>query len=183
MGRNSIDLLTLVETSKEIKLKVANPTEKKDKVTKDQTEKTIERFNEHQKIGDPTKAAVILAIALQSGAVSSRKGNKFIKKIDDFTITSEDVTLCVHTGCTKDTTSRSFARANGNLIFQISKIQNVQGNLTTAFQRNYTKEWDEISDPDKNFWASDFQGSTPECPEAIRALINKQYKDKFKPTK
>lgn len=173
----------LLNDVKEIKLKKAAPAAKSDKISKEQTEKVISKFDEMQKIGNPAKAAVVLMVALQCGAVSSRKGNKFLKKIDEHTITSEDVTLAVHTGCTKDTTSRAFARANGKLIFDISKMQDVPGNLVIIFERNYSKEWDAIKDADKKYWASDFQGSTPECPEDIRALINKQYTEKFKSNK
>ena len=43
----------------------------------------------------------------------------------------------------------------------------------------FPEEWKSISDENKIFWASDFQGSNESCPEEIRNLINKQYQSQF----
>jgi hypothetical protein len=46
-------------------------------------------------------------------------------------------------------------------------------------EKNYPQDWNSITDPDKDYWASDFQSSTIECPDGIKFLIRKNYQELF----
>lgn len=172
----SNDLLEQV-ISKE--LKVTAKKKERQKHTPEQFKKTVESFGSITKINDNAKAGAILLLSLQLGGVASRKGNRFSTEIEGHVVDNEDITTAIHSGCSKDTTPRAFARSFANEIFSISKNSKISGNIAKKLASKLTEDWNKIENPDKDFWASDFQSENPNCPKEIRELINKQYTMQF----
>jgi hypothetical protein len=169
----------IISSLGEIKVKVTTQKKEKMKLTKENFNNTCKTFSDIMKVNDPKKAGVMLLLALQMGGVAARKGNRFSTEIDEKKIDQEDILLAIHTGCSKDTTPRAFARNFANEIQYYSSLNNVPGNIIKKIESLFPEEWKSISDENKIFWASDFQGSNESCPEEIRNLINKQYQSQF----
>lgn len=160
-------------------VRVTSTKKEKQKLTSENLQKTIDIFAGITKISDKNVAGATLLIGLQLGGVASRKGNKFTAEIDGIKIDQEDIVTAIHGGCTKDTTARGFARNFANEIFQVSKLNKIPGNITKKLTTNYPEQWGKITETNKEFWASDFQGQNEDCPTEIRALINLQYQAQF----
>ena len=163
----------------DIKVKLTTQKKEKTKLTNENFNNTCKTFSDILKINDQKKAGVMLLLALQMGGVAARKGNKFSTEIDEKKIDQEDILLAIHTGCSKETTPRAFARNFANEIQHFASLNSVPGNIIKKIETLFPVEWAAISDPNKIFWASDFQGSNENCPEEIRNLINKQYQSQF----
>ena len=169
---------SLIEQMKEIRVK--RTTISKKELTENELNNTINSFNEILKNDNLAQSGAYLLLALQAGAVASRKGNNFSIEMDNKKITSEMINTAIKENCPKTTTNRSFARNFGTEIFEISKTNKIEGNIAKKLQNLYPKEWENIQNKDKIYWASDFQGDNENCPLEIRSLIHKQYETLFK---
>ena len=76
---------------------------------------------------------------------------------------------------------RQFARTFASRIMNRSKSMAEPGFLVKQLTTNYKAQWDAIEDPDKQYWAADFQHDNPDCPEEIRDLLKLRYQDRYRP--
>ena len=83
---------------------------------------------------------------------------------------SKIISGSIRSSC-KNASPRMFPRQLGATIFKISKVYKVPGKLKIRFKKLSPKEWNSILDEDKEYWASDFQSSTPECPGPFQGQL------------
>jgi hypothetical protein len=127
---------------------------------------------------DTQSAIIATAITLQKGGCNSSKNTQITTTFNGISIDSKTINGLIRTAC-RNSSPRSFARQIALEIFKISKNYKVPGNLKIKLEKNYPQEWNSIVDPDKDYWAADFQSSTPDCPDSIKFLIRKNYQEMF----
>jgi len=179
-SENKTALSQLFETAANIEVKLEETKSKT--IPEDQIQTVIDLVQTKANFKDKNQAVVALAITLQKGGCNSNKNTNITTTIEDASIDSKTIANFIRSNC-KNASPRSFARQIGNEIFKICKKQKIVGNLKIRLEKNYPDEWKSITDPDKDYWASDFQSSTMECPDGVKFLIRKNYTELFQTQK
>lgn len=134
----------------------------------------------------------IIAISMQKGGVNTKQGGgksnrnkvnipfKFGPPGSEKEISTSKVNSLILSQIS-NIKIRQFARAYATLIMKRSKTFSEPGFLVKQLSENYKEIWDAIEDPDKQYWAADFQHDNVDCPEAIRDLLKLRYQDRYKP--
>lgn len=120
-----------------------------------------------------------IAILLQKGGCNANRNTSITISFDNKTIGSKEVNTIIRNNC-KNITPRAFARAIAKEIFEISKFYDVPGNIAIKIKRTQPEAWDRITEPDKEYWASDFQLNTEGIPPPIANLIQVNYQNSFR---
>ena len=131
-------------------------------------------------------AWVAIAASCQLGGVNDRKtGKKAVNitfEVNGIKVTNQKINGLIKNQYPKNTI-RQFAKAVGIYIFKTCKDQDIPGFLVIDLERNYTDAWENISDEDKTYWATDFYTHTEECPTEIRNLLRSRYENRYKTRK
>lgn len=143
-----------------------------------QITETVGIIRENFNLEDNATAFYGMATLLQKGGCNSNKNTNIIIDIAGKKMESKVVATLIRQKC-KNASPRQFARQIADQIFAVSKNANIPGNLKIRLEKQYTKQWNEIQNPDKDYWASDFQSSNPNCPDGIKFLIRQNYQDTF----
>jgi hypothetical protein len=174
---DTTSLNSLVEQAKA--LTITATTENRKMIPLDQITQTLGLVRENYELADDASALYVTAISLQKGGCNSNKNTNIILTVDGKKIESKIISGFIRQKC-KNASPRQFARQLANEIFEISKHTKTSGNLKIRLEKLYTKQWNDIIDPDKDYWASDFQSNNPKCPDGIQFLIRQNYQETFR---
>jgi hypothetical protein len=174
---DTTDLKSLVEQAKA--LTITATTDNTKMIPSEQINQTLGLVRENYQLADDASALYVTAISLQKGGCNSNKNTNIILTVDEKKIESKIIAGFIRQKC-KNASPRQFARQLANEIFEISKHTKTSGNLKIRLEKLYTKQWNDIIDPDKDYWASDFQSNNPKCPDGIKFLIRQNYQETFR---
>lgn len=118
-----------------------------------------------------------LFATLQAGGTNKNKRSNVKITIQGVSFESKTINKYITTHL-RDFTPRQFAVYFRDVIFRVSKAQNITGNAYVSLRRQYSHLLTEAAD-DEKFWAADFQLDNENCPEYIRIALRKRYNDKF----
>ena len=118
-----------------------------------------------------------LFATLQAGGTNKNKRSNVRITIQGVSFESKTINKYI-TNRLQDFTPRQFAVYFRDVIFRVSKAQNITGNAYVSLRRQYSHLLTEAVD-DEKFWAADFQLDNENCPEYIRIALRKRYNDKF----
>ena len=131
-----------------------------------------------------TQTITIIAIIYQLGGINvSRKTNikrSFTLDNNTIDVESKRINSILRMSLNNKATPRQVAKYMANVIFEAAKLYKIHGNCHAYFTRNYYEEYKKITNPDKCFWASDFQSDNENCDPQIKRLLNKRYEDNFR---
>lgn len=174
MEESTLQSLLTASTNLEPKIN----TKTKSDIPEDQILKTVGLIREQFNLKSNELAFTGIAILLQKGGCNSNKNTNIVITIDDKSMDSKSTNKIIREIC-KGATPRSFARQHGKTIFEISKKHKIVGNIALKIQRNYPEAWNRITNPDKEYWASDFQTDTEGIPPEVANLIQTNYEAGF----
>ena len=161
-----------------IALNITVKTETIKEIPKEQIDSTISLIRENYKLESDASAFYGTAIIMQKGGCNSNKNTNIVIEMQGSKLESKTIGGFIRTKC-KNASPRQFCRQIADQIFEIAKHSKTPGNLKVRLEKQYTKQWNEIQDPDKEYWASDFQSSNPNCPDGIKFLIRQNYQETF----
>jgi hypothetical protein len=148
-----------------------------DKVVPHETFQKILNDIKNQYNVEPHVALLGLFATLQAGGTNKNKRSNVKITIQGVNFESKTINKYITTHL-RDFTPRQFAVYFRNIIFRVSKAQNITGNAYVSLRRQYSHLLTEAVD-DEKFWAADFQLDNENCPEYIRIALRKRYNDKF----
>jgi hypothetical protein len=187
--KNDLDLFEQIEQD----IPTNNEVEKKEtsqisKVTDNQIKDISKAVASGYGFDSDIEGFDIIAISMQKGGVNMKQnGNKSNRnKVNiPFKYGGKDILTSKVNGYILNTLPnykiRQVARALATSIFKRSKIYGEEGFLLKQLNENYKKQWEAIKDPNKNYWATDFQHMNEDCPEAIREILKLRYQDRYTP--
>jgi len=141
-------------------------------------EKGTTQSGKPPKITDEQATVIIAAHLQQGGTARSCDGNTSVTifgRTVKLATLRKSLKLAGHKG-----SERKLARAMASTIFYVCSELNLEGNLSSKLTRLNPERT--FSDTEK-IWLSDFQCDNPECPPALRQLINKSFGSSQKPNR
>ncbi|MFB6225110.1 MAG: hypothetical protein ABEI13_01495 [Candidatus Paceibacteria bacterium] len=126
---------------------------------------------------EPHVALLGLFATLQAGGTNKNKRSNVRIAIQNTNFESKTVNKFI-TKHLRNFTPRQFAVYFRDIIFRVSKAQNITGNAYVSLRRQYSHLLTEAVE-DEKFWAADFQLDNENCPEYIRVALRQRYNDKF----
>jgi len=131
----------------------------------------------------------IICISMQKGGVNTKQGggksnrNKVSIPFNygEKNITTSQVNKYILSAL-PNLKIRQVARSLATRIKLRSVLYKQEGFLVKQLLELYPKQWEAITDPEKRYWAADFQHDNEDCPEEIRNLLKLRYQDRYKPT-
>jgi hypothetical protein len=170
-------LTAILTAAKSLTPKIA--TESAKQIPEDMVIETLGLIREQFNLPDNNYALIALCILLQKGGCNANKTTNIVIILENKNIDSKTVNKIIRDTC-KNFTPRALARQLGKEIFEIAKLHQIPGNLALKLQRTYPDAWNRITNPEKTYWASDFQVNTDGCPPEMANLIQTNYENNFK---
>ncbi|RRR13083.1 hypothetical protein CVV73_26795, partial [Enterobacter hormaechei] len=103
---------------------------------------------------------------IQAGGTNKNKRSNVKITIQGVNFESKTINKYITTHL-RDFTPRQFAVYFRNIIFRVSKAQNITGNAYVTLRRQYSHLLTETVD-DEKFWAAHSQLDNENCPDYIR---------------
>lgn len=156
----------------------SSPLEVRDRVDKDVPREVFQKILndiKNQYNVESYVALLGLFATLQAGGTNKNKRSNVKITIQGISFESKTINKYI-TNHLRDFTPRQFAVYFRDVIFRVSKAQNITGNAYVSLRRQYSHLLTEVAD---DFWAADFQLDNENCPAYIRAALRARYNDKF----
>lgn len=117
---------------------------------------------------------------LQLGGTNTNKKSSIKVTIGNNTFDSKGIQKCINRNV-PGITARQFARFYANHIFKVAVKNDFVGSAWNSIRRSYSENFN-TEDPNSiyyKYWATEFQGDNPDCPEGVTDALHRRVKDRF----